>query len=174
MATHNKPKLKIVYQTKNKVYLNKNSKFRFFYLIRSKFFKSRENHHRRFLCLRNMKWTIARRFFCSRPKNRQNLRFSYLTKLQNKQQLKRFYGNLREEKLIKILKSAWTTKSQHKQVIFLQNLESRLSILLLRMRVLPTIFACNQFILHQGVYVNNEKIYLPNYQIHFRISCRSS
>jgi ribosomal protein S4 len=38
-------------------------------------------------------------------------------------------------------------------------------MVLFRMRLLPTIFACNQFIKHQGVLVNNEIITLTNYRI---------
>jgi ribosomal protein S4 len=33
------------------------------------------------------------------------------------------------------------------------------------MRLVPTIFICNQLIRHHGVFVNNEKISLPSFRI---------
>lgn len=38
---------------------------------------------------------------------------------------------------------------------FFSGLESRLDILFFRRRLLPTIFACRQFIFHQGLEVNS-------------------
>jgi ribosomal protein S4 len=33
------------------------------------------------------------------------------------------------------------------------------------MKVLPTIFTCNQLIKHQGIFVNNNKITLANFRV---------
>jgi ribosomal protein S4 len=165
MTLYKKPRLKVPAQTHNKVYLNKNSKFRAFYKQRGKLYKVRIGPYRCLLVIRNMKWTIARRYFGSRRRIINRLRFKYSNELHSKQQLKQFYGNLHDKQLIKFLRLAWHTRLQHSNTLCLKNLEARLDILLLRMRLLPTIFFCNQLIRHQGIYVNNEKIFIPHYII---------
>jgi small subunit ribosomal protein S4 len=44
-------------------------------------------------------------------------------------------------------------------------LEQRLNVVLFRMRLLPTIFASTQFIMHKGIYVNENLITLPSYKV---------
>lgn len=163
MTLYKKQRLKVPSQTFNKVYLNKNSKFRLFYNKRAKKFKNRRGFYRIFIILRNMKWTIARRYIGNRIRLINRLRFRYSNELKNKQQIKQFYGNLHNKQLLKFLRLGWQTQLQFRYSLCLKNLESRIDILLLRMRILPTIFACNRFILHRGIYINNEKIFLPHY-----------
>ena len=89
MKSYYKPRYKICFQTKNKVYLNKNSKFRLFYNKRAKKFKNRRGFYRIFIILRNMKWTIARRYIGNRVRLINRLRFRYSNELKNKQQIKK-------------------------------------------------------------------------------------
>lgn len=164
MKTHFKPRFKINFQSKNKVFLYKNSKFRRFYNIRDPIYIRRYFKYRKTLRLRNMKWTVARRFMNPVLKKKQFSRYQYGNNLLTKQQLKNFYGKLKEKQLQRLFKRAYLNNQQFKQNAFLGALEHRLDILLFRMRILPTIFACKQYILHKGVYVNKKKYFLPNYQ----------
>lgn len=165
MKNFYKPRYKICYQSKNKVFLNKNSKFRRFYNVRDPIFIRRYFFYRRTLVLRNMKWTVARRFMNPVLRKKQYSRYKYSSILRNKQQLKNFYGQLKEKQFERLFKISWLKKKEFKEEVFLGALEHRLDILLFRMRILPTIFTCKQYILHQGVYVNNELITLPHYQV---------
>tara|TARA_B100001142_G_scaffold300436_1_gene325212 strand:+ start:34890 stop:36125 length:1236 start_codon:yes stop_codon:yes gene_type:complete len=112
-----------------------------------------------------MKWTVARRFMNPILRKKQYSRYQYGSILRNKQQLKSFYGQLKEKQLERLFKVTWLKKKQFKEEAFLGALEHRLDVLVFRMRILPTIFSCKQYILHQGVYVNNELITLPHYQV---------
>jgi ribosomal protein S4 len=38
-------------------------------------------------------------------------------------------------------------------------------MVLFRMKVLPTIYTCNQLIKHHGIFVNNKKISLANFRV---------
>ena len=49
--------------------------------------------------------------------------------------------------------------------IFLGTLEQRLSVILYRMRLMPTIYSAIQLIKHQGILVNNSKITFLNYRV---------
>ena len=164
MKKHYRPRFKISFQSKNKVFLYKNSKFRRYYNVRDPIYIRRYFKYRKTLRLRNMKWTVARRFMNPVLKKKQFSRYQYGNSLKTKQQLKHFYGKLKEKQLQRLFKMSWLSKQQFRQDAFLGALEHRLDILLFRMRVLPTIFACKQYILHKGIYVNNEKMTLPNYQ----------
>jgi len=165
MKSFYKPRYKICFQSKNKVYLNKNSKFRRYYNVRDPIFIRRYLNYRRTLVLRNMKWTVARRFMNPVLRKKTFSRYQYGTLLLNKQQLKHFYGSLKEKQFKKLFQSSLIKTKQYKEEAFLGALEHRLDILLFRMRVLPTIFACKQYILHQGIYVNEQLITLPHYQV---------
>ena len=41
---------------------------------------------------------------------------------------------------------------------FFGSLEQRADMFLFRMRLLPTIYACNQFVHHQGLLLNNSRL----------------
>ena len=165
MKNFYKPRYKICFQSKNKVFLNKNSKYRRFYSVRDPIFIRRYFAYRRTLVLRNMKWTVARRFMNPILRKKQYSRYKYNSLLRNKQQLKSFYGKLKEKQFERLFKISWLKKKEFKEEVFLGALEHRLDILLFRMRILPTIFSCKQYILHKGICVNNELITLPHYQV---------
>lgn len=160
-----KPRYKICFQTKNKIWINKNSRLRNFYNIRNKVILERSKKYRRFLVLKNMKWTVARRFMFPHLKKRTNFLYNYKNSFYSKQQLKKFYGKLREYQLRKMFKDTWNKEQFYRRNIFIMALEQRLDIIVYRMRLLPTIFACNQLVSHQGVYVNDNLITIPNYKV---------
>ena len=160
-----KPKYKICFQTKNKIWINKNSRLRNFFHIRNKVILNRSKKYKKFLILKNMKWTVARRFMFPSLKKRTNFIFNYKNSFYLKQQLKKFYGKLREDDLRKMFKNTWNKEQYFKRNLFIMALEQRLDIIIYRMRFLPTIQSANQLISHQGIYVNNNLITIPNYKV---------
>jgi ribosomal protein S4 len=160
-----KPRYKICFQTRNKVWIYKNSRLRNFYKIRSKIVIKAGKRARRFLITKNMKWTVARRQMV--PYFRKVRRYScYFKKLFfTKQQLKNFYGGLKEYEIRNFFKKTWNKEQIFKTNIFIGSLEQRLNVILYRMRLLPTIFACNQLVQHKGVLVNNFPITHLNFRV---------
>jgi len=160
-----KSRYKICFQTRNKVWIYKNSRLRNFYKIRSKMVLKAGKRARKFLITKNMKWTVARRQMV--PYFRKVRRYScYFKKLFfTKQQLKNFYGGLKEYEIRNFFKKTWNKEQMFKTNIFIGSLEQRLNVILYRMRLLPTIFACNQLVQHKGVLVNN----IPVTHLNFRV-----
>lgn len=159
-----KPRYKICYQTKNKVFLYKNSKFRGFFKVRSRqIFKTNNKFYRRMFC--NMKWTGMKRFLVPRQRRSDRFNFYYANMFRHKQQIKNFYGKMSETELRKNFQIFWKDQMFYKNEIFAGSLEKRLDMVLFRMRLFPTIFSCHQYISHNGVLVNNKNISLPSYKI---------
>lgn len=161
-----KPKLKICYTTKNRVWFNKNSKFINFYNFRRRIILKRNRFYKRyFLKSKNIKWTLTRRFMywnslnkirskLKRNKNRKKHNF-YKDSLYSKQQLKKFYGKTKEKDIIKLFIKNWYSNKKWRQYNFFFSLERRLDIILYRLRFLPTIYSCNQYITFNGLLVND-------------------
>jgi small subunit ribosomal protein S4 len=72
-----------------------------------------------------------------------------------KQQLRSFYGKVKEESFRNFFKKYLANVSNRNKSFF-SALERRADVVLFRMRLLPTIFAAHQFIHHQGILVNNK------------------
>ena len=73
-----------------------------------------------------------------------------------KQQLRHFYGKITEVAFRSFYKThLLNTLNRNKS--FFGALEQRADMFLFRMRLLPTIYACNQFIHHQGLLLNNKR-----------------
>lgn len=165
MAKSIKSRYKICFQTQNKVWIYKNSRLRNFYKIRSKVVLLQGKTAKKFLITKNMKWTVVRRKMVPYVRTKNRFRFNYKNLFYTKQQLKNFYGGLREYKLRNIFKKTWNVELFYRRNIFIGALEQRLNMVLFRMRLLPTIFASTQYIMHKGIYVNNELITLPSYRV---------
>lgn len=166
MANIYKPRYKICYQTKNKIWIYKNSRLRNFYNIRNKIvLEKRAWKIRNTIVTKNMKWTVARRLMVPYVKTKSYFAYNYKNSLYLKQQLKNFYGKLKEHHLRSIFKKTWTKEQQFRKDIFISSLEQRLDMVFFRMRLLPTIFSCHQFIDHRGLLVNNKLISLPSYKV---------
>jgi ribosomal protein S4 len=73
-----------------------------------------------------------------------------------KQQLRAFHGKIKEEKFRNFFKK-YLTHGVNRNLSFFAALERRLDIFFFRMRLFPTIFACHQYILHNGVLLNKNK-----------------
>jgi ribosomal protein S4 len=88
----------------------------------------------------------------------------YRDNFYKKQQYRLFYGKITEETLRRIIKNhKIVAKSQTSR--FFSLLESRLDMIFFRIRLLPTIYSCHQFIHHFGLELNNKKEISPQMQV---------
>jgi ribosomal protein S4 len=158
-------KYRICFQTKNKVWIYKNSRLRNFYKIRSKMVLKTGRRARKFLITKNMKWTVARRQMVPYFRKTRKSVYSYKRLFFTKQQLKNFYGRLKEYQMRNFFKQTWNKANFFRSNIFIGSLEQRVSVVLYRMRLLPTIFACNQLVQHKGILVNNQLISYLYYRV---------
>lgn len=161
------PRYRICFQTKNKVWIYKNSRLRNFYFIRSKIVlkPKKELIPLKLLVTKNMKWTVARRQMVPYFKKRHRFFYFYKNLFFTKQQLKIFYGGLKEYQMRNLFKKSWNLAKNYKTHAFLGALEQRIGVLLFRMRLVPTIFACNQLISHHGILINNQRVTYLNYRV---------
>jgi small subunit ribosomal protein S4 len=81
-------------------------------------------------------------------------RYRYRNSFYAKQQLRAFYGEVKETVFRNFYKKYLQSVTLRNKSFF-SGLESRLDILFFRRRLLPTIFSCRQFIQHQGLEVNS-------------------
>ncbi len=78
-----------------------------------------------------------------------------------KQQLKAFHGKIKEHAFRKNFQK-YLVSGVNRNKSFFSSLERRLDIFFFRMRLLPTIFACNQYILQHGILINEGVNKSPN------------
>jgi ribosomal protein S4 len=78
-----------------------------------------------------------------------------------KQQLKAFHGKFKEKVFRKNFQK-YLSSGANRNRSFFASLERRLDVFFFRMRLLPTIFACNQYILQHGLLVNDGVNCSPN------------
>jgi len=81
-----------------------------------------------------------------------------------KQQLRLFHGEVKESVFRNLFRNHLNTVTTRSNSFF-SALESRLDRFFFRRRLLPTIFACRQFIEHQGLEVNSQIEKSPRAQI---------
>lgn len=115
---------------------------------------------RYFMVFNNMKWAIARRFIRPYMQRRRPVRRKYKTVFYVKQQLRKFYGKQKEKAFANFFKTHMQNAAR-RNLSFVSALERRTDIVLFRLRFLPTIYACHQYIHHQGVLINDVKEYSP-------------
>jgi ribosomal protein S4 len=159
----NKPRYRIPFQAQSKVWSYKDSRLRRFFNIRGRKLVRRGNFKRYVLVFNNMKWAIARRYIRPYKPRRKAVRrrFRFRNAFYLKQQMKAFHGILRENLFRNIFKSVLYTGLKRKRS-FYTSLECRLDIFFFRMRILPTIFAANQYILRYGLLLNKVKQNTPS------------
>jgi ribosomal protein S4 len=158
-------KYRVCFQTKNKVWIYKNSRLRNFYKFRSKIVLRFGRFARKFLITKNMKWTVARRQMVPYSRKKHYFSKNYKNIFFTKQRIKKFYGGLKEYQIRNFFKKTWNKSQIFRTNIFLSSLEQRVGMLLFRMRLLPTVYVCNQLIMHKGIFVNNYKIMVSNYKV---------
>ena len=152
------PRYRLSYVTTNKIWPTKNGRLRGFYGIRSRRFR-RGGLFRRYVRVRTTrKWAVARRRFHPEglghtdPKRVSRLR--YRDAFYRKQQLRAFGGKLSETTFRSLYARQVGQQKRQGDALRLGR-ETRLDRVLFRRRVLPTIFACQQLIHHQGVHLSS-------------------
>lgn len=156
-----KPRYKIAFQAKSKIWPYKNSRLRRFFNIRGRKLVRRGLFKRYFLVFNNMKWTIARRYIRPYMQKRRALRRKYRNVFYSKQQLRAFYG-IQKEEIFRNFFKKFLRGAKGRNNMFAIALERRVDMVLFRLRFLPTIYACNQFVHHFGLNINGKKEYSAN------------
>jgi len=156
-----KPRYKIAFQAKSKIWPYKNSRLRRFFNIRGRKLVRRGLFKRYFLVFNNMKWTIARRYIRPYMQKRRALRRKYRNVFYSKQQLRAFYG-IQKEEIFRNFFKKFLSGAKGRNNMFAIALERRADMVLFRLRFLPTIYACNQFVHHFGLNINGKKEYSAN------------
>jgi ribosomal protein S4 len=115
--------------------------------------------------LNKKKWNLFKKRLKYRKEIKPEKRNKFFQKrLFEKQQLKQFYGCLPEYQLKNVFKKLNQKKNKinaFKNLIIL--LESRLDVVVVRLKFAKTIFEAKQLINHGKIQVNNIKINKPNY-----------
>ncbi len=147
-----KPRYRIPFQAKTKVFLYKESRLRRFFNIRGWKIVRRGLFKRIVVVLNNMKWTVARRYIRPFAKRRKSARRErqYIRLFQNKQQLRQFYGKFKEEAFRNLFR-AHLVGVYSRNNSFYSKLESRVDMFLFRSRNFPTLYSANQYVFHQGI-----------------------
>lgn len=151
-----KPRYKIPFLAKSKVWPYKNSRLRRFFNIRGRKLIRGGLFKRYFMVFNNMKWSIARRYIRPYMHRRRAIRRRYRDNFYVKQQLKIFYGKQKELRFSKFFKMHLNNLTR-RNLSFSASLERRADIVLFRLRFLPTIYACQQYIHHYGLLINDRK-----------------
>ena len=97
-------------------------------------------------------------------KKRRPLRRRFKNVFYSKQQLRAFYGKEKEEIFRNFFKR-FLGGAKNRNNMFITALERRTDIILFRLRFLPTIYACRQFILHYGLTINRRIEKSPSAQV---------
>jgi len=162
MSNFYKPKYKINYNTLSKIGFYKNSRLYKFIDKRGKRKFRRGFGHRRQLKLKNSKWFTIRRFLIPRRfKKRFRNKYKFKQNLINKKRIQLFYGKYDAKKFKKLFLVSYKHKRLNRLQSFVYYLEQRLDIILLRLKILPTISSIDNFIKYYGILVNNTKIIYP-------------
>ena len=173
-----KPRYTLAHLTKSKIWPYKDSYLRNFFRIRARWVKPKGKVQKYIIVAKNRKWTEARNFFrpnsirigkklifgksaYGRPQAASR-RYSNLFYI--KQKLRAFYGKVKEDTFLNLFKIHKLRMSVQTSSFFI-SLESRLDRLFFRMRLLPTVFACHQFIHYNGLEINNQREKSPRKEI---------
>jgi len=94
-------------------------------------------------------------------KKRRALRRRFRNVFYSKQQLRAFYGKQKEEAFRNFFKK-FLGGAKGRNNMFAVALERRTDMFLFRLRFLPTIYACNQFVHHFGIDINGKQEKSPS------------
>lgn len=173
-----KPRHKLSFITKSKIWPNKNGYFRHFFTIRGRYLRREQKSFvRAVLVAKTVKWYITRQL--RRPfmmasgirrlrSNKNKMAFGrpvkqrYANRFYSKQQLRFFHGELKNL-FFKNFFKRHIKSTVIRSKSFFAELESRADRVFFRRRILPTIFACRQFIYHKGIEINAITQHSPRY-----------
>lgn len=156
-----KPRYKVAFQAKSKIWPYKSSRLRRFFNVRGRKLVRRGYFKRHVVVFNNMKWTVARRYIRPATLRRNAIRRRYRDAFYNKQKLRLFHGKIKEQAFRKFFRR-FLISSVNRNRSFYAALERRVDVFFFRMRLLPTIFACHQYVHHYGILVNRKRQYSPN------------
>lgn len=88
----------------------------------------------------------------------------YGVQLQEKQKVKKHYGNITEKQFRNIYKEAFRRRGDTSENL-VGLLESRLDAFIYRAMIVPTVFAARQFVNHKHVTVNGKIVNIPSYTL---------
>lgn len=160
-------------KTVQKIWPNKNSRLRFFYFKRY-FFRYRFSISRlvrKYFVQRNMKWRKLRKKFFYLTANKKNklpqpskykeeliwYKYIFTELLNEKQKFRAFFSIKKHKQLLSIYRKFFRKQKYFQKNIFLNSFESRLDIVLLRAKILPTLFSSRFLIENYGILVNGIK-----------------
>lgn len=162
-----KPRYSITNRSRSKIWMYKNGYLRRFYERRGRRVKRGGLFRQLILVANNRKWTIARRYMrpikrrvrlikksTSSTINGRPAKRRYINSFNQKQRLRQFYGNRKENTFASLFNNCRTMQGTTSQSFF-SLLESQIDRTLYRRRILPTIYACRQLINHHGILINN-------------------
>ena len=89
---------------------------------------------------------------------------AYGTQLREKQKLKAVYGLLTEKALLKAYKKANRSKEPTSTVL-IQLLESRLDVVVYRLKLAPTIFSAQQMVSHRHITVDGKIVNIRSFTV---------
>jgi small subunit ribosomal protein S4 len=95
---------------------------------------------------------------------RRRKKSDYGLTLEEKQKLKAVYGMLSEKQLIRYYQKAVKAKGNASDNLA-KYLESRLDVIVYRLKFAPTIFAAHQLVAHGHVRVNGKKVDIRSFQV---------
>lgn len=164
-----------------KIWPNKNSRLRFFF-FRRYFHKKRFSVSkivRKFFVLRNMKWRkLRKRFFHLTTTQANKLpyptkykeqmiwyKYIFIELINEKKKFRAFYSIKKHKQLLALYRKYFKKNKYYKKTIFLNSFESKLDIVLLRSKILPTLFSCRFLIQNYGVLINGVLYKNINYRL---------
>ncbi len=95
---------------------------------------------------------------------RRRKKSDYGLALEEKQKLKAVYGMLSENQLVRYYKKAVASKGVTAETLA-KLLESRLDVIVYRLKFAPTIFAAHQLVAHGHIQVNGKKVDIRSFQV---------
>lgn len=175
MANWYKPRYKISYVMRTKIWAYKGSRLRKIIDKRGRVTYRRGRFHRCLRVLKNMKWMLIRRglgvsynMFSFKHKRHQRIitpKTRFKSHLYRKKAFIKFFGKIDDHNFKVLYKNFFKQKRLFKLLNFINALETRLDIIVYRMKILPTIFSAHQFIRHQGVLLNNQLVTFPSLKV---------
>lgn len=148
----------MVLKLNSKIIPYKNSRLSKFNDIRGRKYLRKGYWHRQYLKLKNLKWITKRRFLRSQKKwKKSNKNFKFNNAIIQRKSFLLFYGKYNFSNFKRILFLNYKKSRLNKLNSFLKSFEFRISTVLFRMKLFPTIFASHFFVKTNGIFINGNK-----------------
>lgn len=148
----------MVLKLNSKIIPYKNSRLSKFNDIRGRKYLRKGYWHRQYLKLKNLKWITKRRFLRSQKKwKKSNKNFKFNNAIIQRKSFLLFYGKYNFSNFKRILFLNYKKSRLNKLNSFLKSFEFRISTVLFRMKLFPTIFSSHFFVKTNGIFINGNK-----------------